>query len=345
MKRSDFYYQLPDELIAQQPLAERSSSRLLCLHKATEQMDDKQFTDFLDLLNKEDLLVLNNTKVIPARLFGHKETGGKVEILIERVLAKQEVLAHTRASKSPKAGNIIHLDSGFQCEVLGREEDLFHLRFLGEQDLADILQEIGHMPLPPYIERADDDNDQTRYQTVFAEESGAVAAPTAGLHFDDAMMARIKAKGIQTAFVTLHVASGTFRPVKADDLSEHIMHKEFFNVPVETVKAVEVAKNQGGRVIAIGTTAVRSLESASKSGQLMACSGDTNLFITPGYQFKTVDAMITNFHLPESTLLMLVSAFAGYERIKKLYAHAIAEKYRFFSYGDAMFLQRQDVSR
>jgi len=341
MKKSDFYYELPDELIAQKPLAERSSSRLLCLDKTTDALQDKQFTDFLELLNKDDLLVLNNTKVIPARLFGLKETGGKVEILIERVLANQEVLAHTRASKSPKAGSIINLDAGFQCEVLGREEDLFHLRFKGEQDLADILQQIGHMPLPPYIERADDDNDQTRYQTVFAEQSGAVAAPTAGLHFDEAMMASIKAKGVQITFVTLHVASGTFRPVKVDDLSAHIMHKEFFNVPAETVQAVENVKQKGGRVIAIGTTAVRSLESASTSGRLQACSGDTNLFITPGYEFKTVDAMITNFHLPESTLLMLVSAFAGYERIKTLYAHAIAEKYRFFSYGDAMFLQRQ----
>lgn len=340
MKKSDFYYDLPDELIAQKPLAERTASRLLCLDKITDQLEDKQFIDFLELLNKGDLLVLNNTKVIPARLFGHKETGGKVEILIERVLANQEVLAHTRASKSPKAGSLINLDAGFQCEVLGREEDLFHLRFKGEQDLADILQQIGHMPLPPYIEREDDDNDQTRYQTVFAEESGAVAAPTAGLHFDDAMMASIKAKGVQIAFVTLHVASGTFRPVKADNLAEHIMHKEFFNVPAETVAIVEEVKRKGGRIIAIGTTAVRSLESASKSGQLKACCGDTNLFITPGYKFKTVDAMITNFHLPESTLLMLVSAFSGYERIKKLYAHAIAKKYRFFSYGDAMFLQK-----
>jgi len=344
MKKSDFYYELPNELIAQKPLAERSSSRLLCLDKTTDTLQDKQFTDFLELLNKNDLLVLNNTKVIPARLFGQKETGGKVEILIERVLANQEVLAHTRASKSPKAGNIINLDAGFQCEVLGREDDLFHLRFKGEQDLADILQQIGHMPLPPYIDRADDDNDQTRYQTVFAEQSGAVAAPTAGLHFDESMMAAIKAKGVQIAFVTLHVASGTFRPVKVDDLSAHIMHKEFFNVPAETVNAVEATKAKGGRVIAIGTTAVRSLESASTSGQLQTCSGDTNLFITPGYEFKTVDAMITNFHLPESTLLMLVSAFAGYERIKTLYAHAIAEKYRFFSYGDAMFLQKKSAS-
>lgn len=340
MKKSDFYYDLPDELIAQKPLAERTASRLLCLDKITDQLEDKQFIDFLALLNKDDCLVLNNTKVIPARLFGHKETGGKVEILIERVLANQEFLAHTRASKSPKAGSLIHLDAGFQCEVLGREEDLFHLRFKGEQDLADILQQIGHMPLPPYIEREDDDNDQTRYQTVFAEESGAVATPTAGLHFDDAMMVSIKAKGVQITFVTLHVASGTFRPVKADNLAEHIMHKEFFNVPAETVAIVEEVKRKGGRIIAIGTTAVRSLESASKSGQLKACCGDTNLFITPGYEFKTVDAMITNFHLPESTLLMLVSAFSGYERIKKLYAHAIAKKYRFFSYGDAMFLQK-----
>jgi S-adenosylmethionine:tRNA ribosyltransferase-isomerase len=343
MKKSDFYYDLPAELIAQKPLAERSSSRLLYLDKGTDQLNDKQFTDFLELLNKDDLLVLNNTKVIPARLFGYKETGGKVEILIERVLGNQEVLAHTRASQSLKAGNIINLAADFQCEVLGREDYLFHLRFKGEHDLADILQQIGHMPLPPYIDRADNDNDQTRYQTIFAKESGAVAAPTAGLHFDDAMMASINAKGVQLAFVTLHVASGTFRPVKTDNLSEHIMHKEFFNVPIETVAAVEKVKSKGGRVIAIGTTAVRSLESASTSGQLKACRGDTNLFITPGYKFKTVDAMITNFHLPESTLLMLVSAFAGYERIKSLYAHAITQKYRFFSYGDAMFLQRQDI--
>ncbi len=341
MKKSDFYYELPDELIAQQPLAERSASRLLCLDKNSDGIEDRHFTDLLALLNKDDLLVLNNTKVIPARLFGHKQSGGKVEILIERVLNEREVLAHMRSSKSPKAGALIRLDAGFQCLVLGRVDDLFHLQFQGELALADILEHIGHMPLPPYIERADNINDQTRYQTVFAQKSGAVAAATAGLHFDDAMMDKIRAKGVGIAFVTLHVASGTFRPVKVENLAEHVMHKEYFEVPQETVAAVQQTKSQGGRVIAIGTTAMRSLESASRTGELHACQGDTDLFITPGYQFKTVDAMLTNFHLPESTLLMLVSAFSGYERIKKVYQHAIAQKYRFFSYGDAMFIQRE----
>ena len=340
MQKSDFYYELPDELIAQQPLAERGASRLLCLDKNTDAIEDRQFSDLLELLHKDDLLVLNNTKVIPARLFGHKQTGGKVEILIERVLNDREFLAHMRSSKSPKAGALIELDAGFQCLVLGRVDDLFHIQFQGEQAMADVLERIGHMPLPPYIQRADDINDRTRYQTVFAQQSGAVAAPTAGLHFDKAMMAKIQAKGVAIAFVTLHVASGTFRPVKVENLAEHVMHKEYFDVPKATVDAVELAKSRGGRVIAIGTTAMRSLESASRNGHLEVSRGDTDLFITPGYPFKTVDAMLTNFHLPESTLLMLVSAFSGYERIKKVYQHAIAEKYRFFSYGDAMFIQR-----
>ncbi|WP_428355072.1 tRNA preQ1(34) S-adenosylmethionine ribosyltransferase-isomerase QueA [Methyloprofundus sp.] len=285
--------------------------------------------------------MLNNTKVIPARLFGHKQSGGKVEVLIERVLDEREVLAHMRSSKSPKAGALIDLDAGFQCQVLGRVDDLFHLQFKGDVALADILERIGHMPLPPYIERADNISDQTRYQTVFAQQSGAVAAPTAGLHFDEAILEKIRAKGVNIAFVTLHVASGTFRPVKVENLQEHVMHKEYFNVSQETVDAVEQTKSRGGRVVAIGTTAMRSLESASRKGYLEVSQGDTDLFITPGYQFKTVDALLTNFHLPESTLLMLVSAFAGYERIKKVYQHAIAKKYRFFSYGDAMFIQRK----
>ena len=341
MKKSDFYYALPDELVAQQPLAERSGSRLLCLDKSSDAIEDKQFSDFLDLLNTEDLLVLNNTKVIPARLFGLKQSGGKVEILIERVLDGGDALAHMRSSKSPKAGALINLDEGFQCQVLGRVDDLFHLRFQGEQSLAVILEHIGHMPLPPYITREDNINDQTRYQTVFAQQSGAVAAPTAGLHFDNMMMDKIKAKGVKVAFVTLHVASGTFRPVKVENLEEHVMHKEYFDVPQITVDAIEQAKSRGGRVIAVGTTAMRSLESASQTGRLQESRGDTDLFITPGYEFKTVDAMLTNFHLSESTLLMLVSAFSGYERIKLVYQHAIAAKYRFYSYGDAMFIQRK----
>ncbi|MGR9014632.1 MAG: tRNA preQ1(34) S-adenosylmethionine ribosyltransferase-isomerase QueA [Gammaproteobacteria bacterium] len=338
MKKSDFNYQLPEALIAQKPLAERDASRLLCMDRHTGRISDRYFTDFIDLIDQRDLLVFNDTKVIPARLFGKKQSGGKVEILIERILDDHHAIAHVRSSKSAKAGTIIELDRDFSCEVLGRADDLFQLEFRGVLSLLSILEQIGHIPLPPYITREDDQSDLTRYQTVFAREAGAVAAPTAGLHFDRAMMAKLKAKGIQSAFVTLHVGSGTFQPVRVDDLSEHIMHKEYFAVLPETVAAVQQVRARGGRVIAIGTTAVRALESASKSGRLEAGFGDTDLFVTPGYQFKSVDAMLTNFHLPESTLLMLVSAFSGYEPIMKAYRHAIDESYRFFSYGDAMFL-------
>jgi S-adenosylmethionine:tRNA ribosyltransferase-isomerase len=308
------------------------------MNKQSGQLADRQFTDFIDLIQPNDLLVFNNTKVIAARLFGHKQSGGKVEILIERLLDEHHAIAHVKSSKSAKAGTIIALDAGFSCEVLGREQDLYRVRFHGEQPLLTILAEIGHIPLPPYITREDNKNDFSRYQTVFAQQEGAVAAPTAGLHFDEAIMAAIQEKGIKQAFVTLHVGSGTFQPVRVENLAEHIMHKEYFAVSQQTVNAVAETRANGGRVIAIGTTAVRALESASKSGELIAGFGDTDLFITPGYQFKSVDAMLTNFHLPESTLLMLVSAFAGYENIMAAYQHAIAHKYRFFSYGDAMFL-------
>jgi len=338
MKKSDFNYLLPEALIAQKPLAERDASRLLCMDCNTGRITDRQFTDFIDLIDERDLLIFNDTKVIPARLFGKKQTGGKVEILIERILDDRRAIAHVRSSKSPKAGALIELDEGHCCEVLGREDDLFQLEFKGDYTVLSLLEQIGHIPLPPYIVREDDESDLTRYQTVFARESGAVAAPTAGLHFDQAMMEKLKAKGVQSAFVTLHVGSGTFQPVRVEDLSEHLMHKEYFAVLADTAAAVHQARARGGRVIAIGTTAVRALESASKSGQLEAGFGDTDLFITPGYQFKSVDAMLTNFHLPESTLLMLVSAFAGYEPIMNAYRHAIDESYRFFSYGDAMFL-------
>ena len=338
MKKSDFNYQLPEALIAQKPLAERNASRLLCMDRNIGRIADRQFIDFIDLIDERDLLVFNDTKVIPARLFGKKQSGGKVEILIERILDDHHAIAHVRASKAPKAGTLIELDSGYRCEVLGRADDLFQLEFKGEHSLLTILEQIGHIPLPPYITREDDQSDLTRYQTVFAREAGAVAAPTAGLHFDQAMMEKLKAKGVQSAFVTLHVGSGTFQPVRVEDLSEHLMHKEYFAVLPETVAAVQQARARGGRVIAIGTTAVRALESASKNGQLEAGFGDTDLFITPGYQFKSVDAILTNFHLPESTLLMLVSAFAGYEHIMNAYRHAIDQSYRFFSYGDAMFL-------
>lgn len=337
MKKSDFNYLLPDALIAQKPLAERDASRLLCMNRGTGEIADRLFTDFIDLIHERDLLVFNDTKVIPARLFGKKQSGGKVEILIERILDDHHAIAHVRASKSSKAGTLIGLDKGYHCVVQGRADDLFQLEFAGENLFA-LLEQIGHIPLPPYITRADDEADLTRYQTVFAREAGAVAAPTAGLHFDVAMMNRIKAKGAQAAFVTLHVGSGTFQPVRVENLSDHMMHREYFAVPQAAVDAVRLARDRGGRVIAIGTTAVRALESASKSGQLEPGFGDTDLFITPGYQFKSVDAMVTNFHLPESTLLMLVSAFAGYEPIMKAYQHAIDQSYRFFSYGDTMFL-------
>ncbi len=340
MKKSDFHYILPEALIAQQPLSERTASRLLAMNRDTGELVNRQFSDLLDLIEADDLLVFNDTRVIPARLFGTKTTGGKIEILIERILDNHHALAHIRSSKSPKAGARIELDNGYFCEVEGRDNDLFQLHFDSEKSVLEILSEIGHIPLPPYIERADDENDFTRYQTVFGKNLGAVAAPTAGLHFDELMLEKIHAKGIQTAFVTLHVGSGTFQPVRVENLSEHIMHKEFFAVPQETVNAVNKTKARGGRVIAIGTTSVRALESASRSGSLQAGFGDTDLFILPSYEFKSVDVLLTNFHLPESTLLMLVAAFSRYEFVMHAYQHAIEQEYRFFSYGDAMWICR-----
>ncbi len=338
MKKSDFNYHLPVNLIAQKPLEERVASRLLCLDKITGAIKDRQFVDFIDLINDKDLLILNDTKVIPARLYGKKQTGGKLEILIERVLDEYHAVAHIRSSKSPKAGSVIELEEGFNCCVTGRENDLFCLEFSTDKTILELLDQIGHIPLPPYITREDNADDLTRYQTVFAKRAGAVAAPTAGLHFDQPTMEKLAQKGVAKAFVTLHVGSGTFQPVRVDDLSEHIMHKEYYSVSQETVDAIKKTREEGGRIIAIGTTAVRALESASINGQLKAGFGDTDLFITPGYQFKSVDAMLTNFHLPESTLLMLISAFAGYEPVMQAYQHAIDQSYRFFSYGDAMFL-------
>lgn len=338
MKKSDFNYQLPESLIAQKPLPERTASRLLCLGRSNGQIEDKQFCDFINLIKPRDLLVFNDTKVIPARLYGTKTTGGKVEILIERILDEHHATAHVRASKAPKTGAVIQLDNDLRCEVQGREDDLFRLAFHHDAPLLEILNKIGHIPLPPYIDRTDDETDAGRYQSVFAQRAGAVAAPTASLHFDLAMLEKIKAKGVASTFVTLHVGSGTFQPVRTEDLAQHRMHKEYYAVPQQAVEAVHQAKARGGRVIAIGTTAVRALESVAKTGQLRAGFGETDLFITPGYRFQCVDAMLTNFHLPESTLLMLVSAFAGYAAVMKAYQHAIEQHYRFFSYGDAMFL-------
>jgi S-adenosylmethionine:tRNA ribosyltransferase-isomerase len=346
MQRTDFAYELPPELIAQHPLPERSASRLLCLDGQTGAVSHHQFSELLDFLRPDDLLVFNNTRVIPARLWGRKETGGRVEILVERVTGSHTALAHIRASKSPKPGSVIHL-SGRECDapgpyqlkVSGREDALFCLSCEGGPALADILRDIGHMPLPPYIEREDELVDQERYQTVFAEREGAVAAPTAGLHFSEAMLAQIDARGIRRATVTLHVGAGTFQPVRADDIAQHKMHAEFVEVDETVCFAVRETRKRGGRVVAVGTTAVRSLESASRAtGSIQPFCGDTDIFIYPGYQFRSVDAMVTNFHLPESTLLMLVSAFAGREHIMSAYREAIAARYRFFSYGDAMFI-------
>ena len=339
MKLSDFDYELPDELIAQQALSDRAASRLLVVQGEGE-YDDRTFRDIVELIQPEDLLVFNNTKVLPARVFGQKSTGGQIEILVERLLDEHRLLAHVRSSKSPKAGARLTLEGGFEAEVLGRQGALFELRFESEDQRTaiELLEAHGHMPLPPYIERNDTEDDRERYQTVFAERPGAVAAPTAGLHFNEELFASLKAKGVATAEVTLHVGAGTFQPVRVEDLSEHIMHSEWIDVPESVCEAVAACRARGGKVVAVGTTTVRSLESAAQDGELKPFQGDTDIFITPGYEFQVVDRLITNFHLPKSTLLMLVSAFSGYDTMMQAYQHAVEQRYRFFSYGDAMYL-------
>lgn len=343
MKTADFFYDLPESLIAQNPLPQRTASRLLLLDGETGACQDKKFTDLLHWLKPDDLLVFNNTRVIPARLFGQKETGGKLELLVERVVSEQRVLAHIRCSKSPKPGSRILLESGLTLDVIGREGELFDVVFPDDAPAMEYLNAHGHMPLPPYIHREDQSVDRECYQTVYSEVLGAVAAPTAGLHFDESLLQKIKAKGVQTACLTLHVGAGTFQPVRVDNILEHTMHAERIDVPETVVAAVQKAKAAGGRVIAVGTTVMRSLETASQSGELQSYQGESRLFIYPGYKFHDIDAMITNFHLPESTLLMLVSAFAGTEHIKKAYQHAIEQQYRFFSYGDAMLITPQTL--
>lgn len=333
---SDFDFHLPQELIAQLPLPERSASRLLQVDGDT--LIDRAFADIVGLLSSGDLLVFNNTRVLKARFFGTKQTGGKVEVLIERVVDNRTVHAQVRASKSPQAGSLIRLAEAFDVTVGDRVGDFYTLSF--PSDVFDLIEAHGRLPLPPYIEHAADAFDEKRYQTVYAKEPGAVAAPTAGLHFDQALLDKLRAKGVQFAYVTLHVGAGTFQPVRTENLAEHKMHSEWYTVPQETVDAVRAAKAAGRDVVAVGTTSMRALESASQGGSLQAGSADTNLFITPGYVFKTVDRMVTNFHLPKSTLLMLVSAFAGYQQIRAAYAHAIEQRYRFFSYGDAMLLTK-----
>jgi len=337
MKRSEFHYELPDELIAQAPLSERQASRLLCFDKHVGQLQDKVFSDLASLLKAGDLLVFNNTKVIPARLFGKKASGGRVEILLERLLDDQQCLAQIRASKSPKAGGSILLEDGSELRVLGRQGSFFHLQAVND-DLMSLLQRLGHVPLPPYITREDTQRDRRRYQTVYAEIPGAVAAPTAGLHFDQALLDQLREAGIKSTTVTLHVGAGTYQPVRVDHIEDHHMHAEWLEVPQSACDAVAATKARDGRVIAVGTTAVRSLETAAQGGTLAPFTGDSRIFIYPPYQFKVIDAMITNFHLPESTLLMLVSAFAGHQNTLAAYRHAVEQKYRFFSYGDAMLI-------
>jgi len=338
MNVSDFDFELPSELIANYPTKERTHSRLLCLNATDDMIQHRGFADLLDLLQPGDLLVFNDTKVVPARLFGHKETGGKLEILFERLLDDQTFLAHVKSSKSPKAGSLIILESGEVLTMIGRQDAFFILKINSSLAVLDLLEGQGHIPLPPYIERSDEDVDQERYQTVYAQNPGAAAAPTAGLHFDKPLIQALTEKGVNTAFVTLHVGAGTFQPVKVDNINDHIMHSEWIDVSEETVAAIQATKKSGGRIVCVGTTSVRSLESASQSGEISPFRGDTSIFISPGYKFKTVDALVTNFHLPKSTLLMLVSAFLGKDKIMYAYQEAIKEKYRFFSYGDAMFL-------
>lgn len=342
MNIADFDFSLPDALIAQHPPEVRGSSRLLAALPDMP-LADKVFADVLDYMAAGDVLVFNNTKVMKARLFGQKASGGKIEALIERVLDEHTALAHVRSSKSPKPGTVLEFEGGVRAVMVERAEELFCLRFEDTRTVYEILEQTGRLPLPPYIERAADDDDDSRYQTVYAKHQGAVAAPTAGLHFTDDLLAAVRAKGVETAEVTLHVGAGTFQPVRVDNIAEHKMHSEWFDVPAETVAKIEAAQARGNKVWAVGTTSMRALESAAReTGRLKAGRGDTDIFITPGYRFRVVDRLITNFHLPKSTLLMLVSAFSGMAHIRAVYAHAVAQEYRFFSYGDAMVLGRVD---
>ena len=340
MNVADFDYHLPAELIAQHPATERAGSRLLHLDGNRGGVVDRQFRDLPGLMRAGDVLVFNNTRVVKARLHGHKKSGGKVEVLVERVLPGAiRALAQVRASKSPLPGSKLLFSDGVIATMVARADDLFELDF--GANVHEILQRVGEVPLPPYIAHQADNDDEARYQTVYARHPGSVAAPTAGLHFDDAMLASLQAQGVRLTYVTLHVGAGTFRPVRDDDISRHVMHSEWYDVPAETVVVIAEAKANGGRVIAVGTTSMRTLEAASPEGSLQAGAGETKIFITPGYEFQIADRLITNFHLPKSTLMMLVSAFAGTQNIQRAYAHAVAARYRFFSYGDAMLLEKK----
>lgn len=341
MQLSDFDYHLPEHLIAQFPPEQRGGSRLLHVDGAT--LQDRTFAELPGFLRAGDVLVFNDTKVIKARLFGQKESGGQIEALIERVLGPHRALAHVRSSKSPKPGSKLIFNGGWTATMIERQGELFLLEFDAEASVLEILDAAGLLPLPPYITHVPDEEDAKRYQTVYARDPGAVAAPTAGLHFTDSLLEQLRAQGVQTAFLTLHVGAGTFQPVRVENVAEHKMHFERYAISPETVALLQKAKVEGGRIIAVGTTSLRALEAASQQGFLAQPEGDTDIFITPGYQFRVVDRLVTNFHLPKSTLLMLVAAFAGYDTMMNAYQHAVAHEYRFFSYGDAMLLERQSL--
>lgn len=341
MRTADFDFDLPPELIAQFPAAERAASRLLHLDGKSGVLRDGLFRDLPQYLRTGDLLVFNDTRVIKARLFGVKDSGGRIEVLVERVLGEHEALAFIRASHAPKPGSRLTLADAIHAVVVERQDSLTRLRFDNPETVFELLDRYGSLPLPPYITHAPDAVDETRYQTVYAREPGAVAAPTAGLHFDEAMLAQLASLGVATAHVTLHVGAGTFQPVRVERIAEHKMHSEWYTVPQRTVDAIAQARELGGRVMAVGTTSLRALESAARGGELRAGEGETDIFITPGYRFNVVERLLTNFHLPKSTLMMLVSAFAGSDNIRNAYRHAVEQRYRFFSYGDAMLIERQ----
>jgi S-adenosylmethionine:tRNA ribosyltransferase-isomerase len=340
LKKSDFHYDLPSALIAQQPLSERTASRLLCLDGTSGAFRDRQFADLPQLLRPGDLLVFNDTRVIPARMIGEKDTGGRIELLVERLLNEHRILAQCRASKPPKPGQYLHLDGRVEARILGRSGEFYEIELITDEPLIQVLERIGHMPLPPYIVRPDTVTDRERYQTVWARTPGAVAAPTAGLHFDSALLAQLDSQGVERVTLTLHVGAGTFQPMRVEDPAQHRMHAERIEISADTARRVNQARAEGRRVIAVGTTVVRALESAVVDSVVQPVSGETSIFITPGFRFQVVDALITNFHLPESTLLMLVCAFGGTEHVLSAYRHAVDERYRFFSYGDAMWVTR-----
>lgn len=339
MRTDEFTFELPQHLIAQHPPKQRGASRLL--HLTQNSIEHRMFADLPGLLRENDLLILNNTRVIKARLFGQKESGGNIEVMVERILNEHEVWAQVRASKTPKRGGRLLLAGCIAVTVLGREGEFFHLKFEGVESVANLLEQYGQLPLPPYITHSAVAEDDERYQTVFASQDGAVAAPTAGLHFDEAMLDTLDKQGIKTAYVTLHVGAGTFQPVRAAQVTDHVMHSERYSISQSTIDAIKQASASGGRVIAVGTTSLRALESAAQAGELRAGEAETNIFITPGYQFKVVDVLLTNFHLPKSTLLMLVCAFGGMDKMLAAYRIAVDNEYRFFSYGDAMLIERQ----